>query len=72
VAVVKVLVSAFSGFGGSRLRSALAEAGHDVVAKTRDPDSYGGTATPNSQGCPAMGSTSRGCGTRQPCPATPH
>jgi uncharacterized protein YbjT (DUF2867 family) len=46
MAVVKVLVAGASGFVGRRLCQALAEAGHDVVAMTRSPGSYGGAGTP--------------------------
>ena len=35
-----------SGFVGRRLCAALDRAGHDVVAMTRDPDSYHGAGTP--------------------------
>jgi uncharacterized protein YbjT (DUF2867 family) len=43
---VKVLVAGASGFVGRRLCLALAEAGHDVVAMTRDPGGYAGAGTP--------------------------
>jgi uncharacterized protein YbjT (DUF2867 family) len=46
VAVVKVLVAGASGFVGRRLCPALAEAGHDVVAMTRNPAGYAGTGAP--------------------------
>jgi uncharacterized protein YbjT (DUF2867 family)/membrane protease YdiL (CAAX protease family) len=39
---MKVLVAGASGFVGRRLCPALAEAGHDVRAMTRHPDSYDG------------------------------
>jgi uncharacterized protein YbjT (DUF2867 family) len=43
---VKVLVAGASGFVGRRLCLALAEAGHDVVAMTRNPGDYAGAGTP--------------------------
>ncbi len=43
---VKVLVAGASGFAGRRLCPALAEAGHDVAAMTRNPDRYTGAGTP--------------------------
>jgi uncharacterized protein YbjT (DUF2867 family) len=43
---VKVLVAGASGFVGRRLCVALDEGGHDVVAMTRNPDSYRGAGTP--------------------------
>jgi uncharacterized protein YbjT (DUF2867 family) len=43
---VKVLVAGASGFVGRRLCAALEEAGHDVVAMTRNPDRYQGPGTP--------------------------
>jgi uncharacterized protein YbjT (DUF2867 family) len=46
MAAVKVLVAGASGFVGSRLCAKLAETGHDVVAMTRHPGSYGGVGTP--------------------------
>jgi uncharacterized protein YbjT (DUF2867 family) len=46
VAAVKVLVAGASGFVGRRLCPALAGAGHDVVAMTRNPAGYAGTGTP--------------------------
>ncbi len=39
---MKVLVAGASGFVGSRLCPALVEAGHEVVAMTRHPDTYRG------------------------------
>jgi len=42
----KVLVAGASGFVGRRLCRALAEAGHHVVAMTRDPAHYAGAGTP--------------------------
>ena len=43
---MKVLVAGASGFVGSRLCTALAEAGHHVVAMTRHPGSYHGAGRP--------------------------
>ncbi len=43
---MKVLVAGASGFVGSRLCPALVEAGHEVVAMTRYPDTYAGSGTP--------------------------
>ena len=43
---VKVLVTGASGFVGSRLAAALEEAGHEVRAMTRRPESYDGPGTP--------------------------
>ena len=43
---MKVLVTGASGFVGSRLAAALEEAGHEVRAMTRHPDSYSGAGTP--------------------------
>jgi uncharacterized protein YbjT (DUF2867 family) len=40
---MKVLVAGASGFVGRRLCAALAEAGHNVVAMTRNPAGYAGT-----------------------------
>ena len=42
---VKVLVSGASGFVGRRLCPALVEAGHEVTAMTRHPDSYQGSGS---------------------------
>ncbi len=42
---MKVLVAGASGFVGRRLRVALEEAGHDVLAMTRKPDRYRGVGT---------------------------
>jgi len=42
---MKVLVAGASGFVGRKLCPALAEAGHDVRAMTRHPDSYHGAGT---------------------------
>jgi uncharacterized protein YbjT (DUF2867 family) len=46
VAAVKVLVAGASGFVGRRLGPALARAGHDVVAMTRNPAGYTGAGQP--------------------------
>jgi uncharacterized protein YbjT (DUF2867 family) len=43
---VKVLVAGASGFVDRGLCPALAEAGHDVIALTRNPDRYAGAGTP--------------------------
>ncbi len=43
---VRVLVTGASGFVGSRLCVALEEAGHEVRAMTRHPDTYPGAGTP--------------------------
>ena len=43
---MKVLVAGASGFVGRRLCPALEEAGHEVRAMTRHPDTYKGAGTP--------------------------
>ncbi len=43
---MKILVAGASGFVGRRLSAALAGAGHDVAAMTRNPDRYAGAGTP--------------------------
>ncbi|WP_328617339.1 NAD(P)H-binding protein [Amycolatopsis sp. NBC_00355] len=43
---MRVLVAGASGFVGSKLCPALEEAGHDVLAMTRRPDSYEGAGEP--------------------------
>jgi uncharacterized protein YbjT (DUF2867 family) len=46
VAAVNVLVAGATGFVGRRLCRALAGAGHDVVAMTRNPAGYAGAGRP--------------------------
>lgn len=41
----RILVAGASGFVGSRLATALVEAGHDVAAMTRHPEDYAGAGT---------------------------
>ncbi len=43
---MRVLVAGASGFVGRRLTAALTQAGHEVVAMTRHPDSYHGAGVP--------------------------
>jgi uncharacterized protein YbjT (DUF2867 family) len=43
---MRVLVAGASGFVGRRLSAALTQAGHEVVAMTRHPDSYHGAGRP--------------------------
>ncbi len=43
---MRVLVAGASGFVGRRLTDALTQAGYEVVAMTRHPDSYHGTGVP--------------------------
>jgi uncharacterized protein YbjT (DUF2867 family) len=42
---MRTLVAGASGFIGRRLCPALADEGHEVIAMTRDPDSYAGAGT---------------------------
>jgi len=53
--MVKVLVAGASGFVGRHLCTALADAGHDVAALTRNPAAYtgAGTAVYGNVHCPA-------------------
>ena len=44
--MASILVAGATGFVGRRLVPALAEAGHDVRAMTRNPDEYAGPARP--------------------------
>jgi len=46
MAAVKLLVAGASGFVGRRLCPALAEAGYEVIAMTRNPAGYAGAGTP--------------------------
>jgi len=46
MAAVKLLVAGASGFVGRRLCPALTEAGHEVIAMTRNPAGYAGPGTP--------------------------
>ena len=46
MAAMKALVAGASGFVGRRLCAALAEAGHNVVAMTRNPAGYTGAGRP--------------------------
>jgi uncharacterized protein YbjT (DUF2867 family) len=43
---LRVLVTGATGFVGSRLAAALEDAGHEVVAMTRNPETYDGPGTP--------------------------
>ena len=65
MAAVKVLVAGASGFVGGRLGPALARAGHDVVAMTRNPAGYTGAGRPvygDVQDRATLGSALAGCG----------
>jgi uncharacterized protein YbjT (DUF2867 family) len=64
VAAVKVLVAGASGFVGRRLCPALAGAGHDVVAMTRNPAGYTGAGRPahgDVHDPPSLGTALSGC-----------
>jgi uncharacterized protein YbjT (DUF2867 family) len=61
---VKVLVAGASGFVGQRLCMALNQAGHDVVAMTRNPARYRGAGAPvrgDVQDPPTLEPTMTGC-----------
>jgi uncharacterized protein YbjT (DUF2867 family) len=61
---VKVLVAGASGFVGRRLGQALQQAGHEVVAMTRNPASYQGAGTPvrgDVQDGPSLAVAMSGC-----------
>ena len=64
MAAVKVLVAGASGFVGRRLCPALAGAGHDVVAMTRNPGGYTGAGRPahgDVHDPPSLGTALSGC-----------
>ena len=67
IVAVKVLVAGASGFVGRRLCAALVDAGHDVRAMTRHPDSYQGAGTAVRGDVDDAASWSRRCaGARAP------
>ncbi len=61
---MRVLVAGASGFVGRRLCPALAEAGHEVTAMTRHPDTYRGVGTPvhgDVHDAPTLSTALAGC-----------
>ena len=46
--MTRVLVTGATGFVGHRLVPALVDAGHDVRAMTRHPDTYDGPGPPGT------------------------
>jgi uncharacterized protein YbjT (DUF2867 family) len=61
---MKVLLSGATGFIGSLLGPALVDAGHDVMAMTREPDAYDGPGTAvlgNTDDPDSMETAMQGC-----------